>query len=863
MTRRFLPIVWKGRFIWGPLLAAVTSLLVLNGIGSEGLLYGESLNLLMRLAPSASRRPDPRIVIVSLDDDTLAHPEEVPQTAPDILDRGQHALLLGEIAAGGARVVGFDFVFLGDTPSDPVFRVALDGFPGTVVLVGETSTVRDPSSRSPGGGASRRRLTPPTPGLADASTVRVASPVLKELTHTRTTFGVEAVQLLEDGRTVTALSYECYQAFGEGRRQTVSATPGAAYLIRWPRAPVSGAFHRVSYRDVVTGAWRSRNANLFRDRIVLVGSFATSGRADYVKTPVGTIPGVLAHACALRSSLDGQWTTTAHHFLPTWLMSVGTALAVFLGVLRLRPRIALALAVASIPVTLGLAVAGLHAGLWVGFVHSWVSAGISGLAAYFLNSNFSQQMLARYAGETAAEQLRRTGRIEQRTQVGTVFFADVRGYTSLSEELSPAEVMEMLNRHFTWMDGVILRHRGRVDKHIGDAMMAVFEDTRGGRNHARRAIEAAMDIVAEAGSRSQEAQRFGFGIGIHTGEIVVGDLGSGGKLEYGTIGDAVNVAARLEQNTRTRGVAVLVSAETAQHAGMARELRSLGGLALKGKSEAVEVYTFWERDADTGRAGTGPAVGRTERSESAASRGPQVTARTAEHAPDEARDAGTGTQSGDAASHAVLPATHAVPPGARFLWRGDMPKKILMLVGDFVEDYEVMVPFQALTMVGHTVHAVCPGRAAGEQVRTAIHDFEGDQTYSEKRGHNFTLNATFAEVRAEEYDALVIPGGRAPEYIRLNERVLEIVRHFDTQRKPIAAICHGAQVLAAAGVLHGRRCSAYPAVAPDVRAAGGEWVDVPMNGAHVDGHLITAPAWPAHPEWLGRFLEVLGTRIEA
>ena len=188
-------------------------------------------------------------------------------------------------------------------------------------------------------------------------------------------------------------------------------------------------------------------------------------------------------------------------------------------------------------------------------------------------------------------------------------------------------------------------------------------------------------------------------------------------------------------------------------------------------------------------------------------------------------------------------------------------KKILMLVGDYVEDYEVMVPFQALLMVGHTVHAVCPNKKAGEVVRTAVHDFEGDQTYSEKRGHNFALNAEFDAVAPSAYDALVIPGGRAPEYIRLNARVLEIVRHFAAAGKPIAAICHGAQLLAAAGVLEGRSCSCYPAVAPDVTRAGGKFVDLPMDQAHVDGNLVTAPAWPAHPAWLARFLAVLGTRI--
>ena len=188
-------------------------------------------------------------------------------------------------------------------------------------------------------------------------------------------------------------------------------------------------------------------------------------------------------------------------------------------------------------------------------------------------------------------------------------------------------------------------------------------------------------------------------------------------------------------------------------------------------------------------------------------------------------------------------------------------KKILMLVGDYVEDYEVMVPFQALLAVGHEVHAVCPDKKAGDYVRTAVHDFEGDQTYSEKRGHNFTLNATFDEVKARDYDALVIPGGRAPEYIRLNENVLEMVRHFGDKKKPIAAICHGAQVLAAAGVIEGKECSAYPAVGPEVTRAGGKYLDIPVNKAHVDGNLVTAPAWPAHPDWLAKFLKVLGTRI--
>ena len=190
-----------------------------------------------------------------------------------------------------------------------------------------------------------------------------------------------------------------------------------------------------------------------------------------------------------------------------------------------------------------------------------------------------------------------------------------------------------------------------------------------------------------------------------------------------------------------------------------------------------------------------------------------------------------------------------------------MGKRILMLVGDFGEDYEIMVPFQALLAVGHTVHAVCPDKKAGDAIATAIHDFEGQQTYSEKRGHNFTLNATYADVRPEAYDALVIPGGRAPEYLRLNPSVIACVQHFFEANKPVAAFCHGAQVLAAARVLEGRTCSAYPACRAEVELAHGKYAEIAIDAAVTDGNLVTAPAWPAHPAWIGQFLAVLGTKI--
>lgn len=190
-------------------------------------------------------------------------------------------------------------------------------------------------------------------------------------------------------------------------------------------------------------------------------------------------------------------------------------------------------------------------------------------------------------------------------------------------------------------------------------------------------------------------------------------------------------------------------------------------------------------------------------------------------------------------------------------------KKILLLAGDFVEDYEVMVPFQMLLMVGYEVHAVCPGKKPGDVVRTAIHDFEGDQTYSEKPGHNFAINYDFDKVNTADYVGLVIPGGRAPEYLRLNPRILEIVREFDAAKKPIAAICHGPQILTAAGVLKGRKSTAYIAVKPDVEGAGGCWepINDTFSNAVVDGNLVTAPAWPAHPAWIAAFLKVLGAKI--
>ena len=169
-------------------------------------------------------------------------------------------------------------------------------------------------------------------------------------------------------------------------------------------------------------------------------------------------------------------------------------------------------------------------------------------------------------------------------------------------------------------------------------------------------------------------------------------------------------------------------------------------------------------------------------------------------------------------------------------------KKILFITGDFAEDYETMVPFQMLQMVGYEVHAVCPGKKKGDTIKTAIHDFEGDQTYTEKPGHNFALNFSFDSVNLDDYAGLVIAGGRAPEYLRLNQDVLAYTRHFFETNKPVAAVCHAIQILTAAGVVKGRKLTAYPAVRPEVTIAGGEFQDIPVDGAYVDGNLVTSPA---------------------
>lgn len=191
-----------------------------------------------------------------------------------------------------------------------------------------------------------------------------------------------------------------------------------------------------------------------------------------------------------------------------------------------------------------------------------------------------------------------------------------------------------------------------------------------------------------------------------------------------------------------------------------------------------------------------------------------------------------------------------------------MTKKVLLLCGDFTEDYETMVPYQALSMLGYQVDAVCPDKKAGDTVATAVHDFLGEQTYTELRGHNFALTASFDDVKTEDYEGLFITGGRAPEYIRLNPRVIEITKEFFDAHKPVAAICHAPQVLTAAGVLEGYTATAYPAVGPDISLAGGIYKEVDVSEAVVDRNLVTSPAWPGNTAICREFAKLMGAKIE-
>jgi protease I len=184
--------------------------------------------------------------------------------------------------------------------------------------------------------------------------------------------------------------------------------------------------------------------------------------------------------------------------------------------------------------------------------------------------------------------------------------------------------------------------------------------------------------------------------------------------------------------------------------------------------------------------------------------------------------------------------------------------KVLILAGDAAESLEVMYPYQRLLEEGYEVHIAAPSK---KKLQFVVHDFEdGFDTYTEKPGYTWDADLAFSDVDPADYVALVVPGGRAPEYIRNDADVQRIIRHFFDDEKPVAQLCHAPLALAAAGVLEGRRTAAYPALEPDVTAAGAEFVD---GAGIVDGTMVSARAWPDHPEWMREFMKLLAERAPA
>ncbi len=563
---------------------ALAGLYLLGLHRSSRLLYYQSHGLLTRLVarlPGAAR-PDARIVLVYLDDATLTD-ARLPLWTTGVLHRRAHARVLRELTAAGASVVGFDVAFIDPSPDDGEFRRALDGARSVVLIAEARAATRDLSERA---------FLAPTPRLADSPSVRIASPLVRRNAGAAEVLGVEMEQLLPDGRTINALSFECWKAALGRDDQSASfsyKTVGTnnVAVIRWPR-PVSG-FAGVSYRDVWDGSWKRRDPHLFRNRIVLIGSTSTFGRADVLKTPLGALPGVTVHASALHTLLQGGWTQQQGQAV-AWLVTLTAVLLPTLAVSRLRPWPALLAALAVAATVVAGSVLALWRGYWIGPWQPLLATVPFIVFGFVRRSAFFGSMLRRYAGTEAERQLVSRGRVETRTQRATVLFADVRGYTDLSETLEPSELMEVLNEHYRWLDGLVEKHGGRVDKHIGDAMMAVFEGAARGRPHAARALDAAREMVRTAGGRQGPAAGLAFGIGLHTGEVSTGELGRE-KAEYGSVGDAVNVAARLQQATRAAGVVVLLSEETAAETGTAG-LRELEPLTLRGRSAPVAVYTL-------------------------------------------------------------------------------------------------------------------------------------------------------------------------------------------------------------------------------------------------------------------------------
>lgn len=584
--RRMAIVVWQ-RWLAPTLVGAVVLFAMQGLLVGWNQLRGWPLSWMLSRVRSSGPRPDPRFLVVGIDKATLADPR-IPHWGLETLDRRAHAQVLRQLHDAGAAAVGLDIVF--DRPADDPFSdtelAAAMGEAGPVVLAVDAEA--NPDRDAPA------RFIPPPDAYWGVERLRLASPTVRRWLTTQNVFGIEIDQRAADGRTVNPLSYELFEATHEAHGRIAPHVVGLVdphlIAIRWPAAPAGGDFTIVSYREIWDGSWLRAHPGAVAGRAVLVGGLVPGGAGDVLRTPVGSLPGVLVHAAALQTLLDGSFPVR------WWATSLWIAVAAFILVTLAAYRWPLG--------WVALGTAGLVAGIWAtsqamlaATPSVWINPISATMAAatalgtrLFWQSITARRALARFVSPELAQELAATGRVaswREGQREATVLFSDIRDYTTLSESMAPDATLRLLNDHFAWMDGVIEAHGGRVDKHVGDAVMAVFEGPRA--NHAAQAAAAAAALVRGALDSERQASGIRFGIGVHSGTLARGELG-GKKFEYAAIGDTVNVAARLESATKELGVPVLISAATASRLPSREALVPLGEIALKGKSEPLAVY---------------------------------------------------------------------------------------------------------------------------------------------------------------------------------------------------------------------------------------------------------------------------------
>lgn len=575
-----------------PVLLAALLIYAFQALDRRSNPQGSALDFLLARLPNPAPRPDPRVVIVAIDDATLDD-ARVPKWGPAAIDRTAHTHVIHAVHDAGAAAIGMD-VFFDEPSQDPFVDLdlakAMDAAGSVVMTLAATPNV-DPHRGS-------RRFTDPPDPYVSTGKIRLASPIIRRWEATQTVLGIEFDQ--RDGeRRVPAFAQEVWQTYRESQGRplpepvrflgnSVGDRGDAVMGIRWPAPPALAAFTVVPYRDVWDGTWLRAHPDGFRGKIVLIGRVSAGGE-DVQRTPVGPLPGVAVHAAALQTLLDRSYPLNRPLIsrLLTWLLFALVTLVAYRYSLVVAGVVGACL---SLIVWAAARAALLHLpSYWIDPVPATLAVGSVLLVRLLWQTGAAQGVLRRFVDPDVADELLRTGRIVQRQREATVLYTDVRNYTDLSERLEPDQLLVTLNRHFAWMDAVIRRHGGRVNKHTGDALMALFQAR--GSEHALRAASAAAELLRTADQRQGSARELRFGIGIHSGIVAMGELGAS-KAEYAAIGDAVNVAARLESATKESGVPVLISASTAALLEGRIALNPLGEISLRGKAEKMQVFTL-------------------------------------------------------------------------------------------------------------------------------------------------------------------------------------------------------------------------------------------------------------------------------